>query len=291
MPACPLCGGGVVDPFLEAPDPVRPSRRHRASRCRTCGLVRTEAPPPAYEEAFYGIGRFKRLLPGIGAARRRAFAGLPPGRLLDVGSGDGAFVRLARADGWEALGFDPYAPAADLRTLDEADAAGPFDLVTFWQSLEHEDDPVTLLRRARGWLRPGGRIFVSLPNVDSPQARWGGPSWFHLDLPRHRVHFSSTTLEAAAGRAGLRLARLLPGPAWEYEPAGWIGTIANRATGRPNALYNLLKGYAPEATVADRLVAAATFAALPILAPIAVGLSLGLRGRRAGVIEAVLVPV
>ena len=227
---CPLCGGETTEVLFSG-----------VARCLGCGLVRTLGPPAPYAPSYFSIGWFKRFLPGVGRSRLRACADRAPGRLLDYGSGEGDFVGTARAAGWDALGCDPFAPRADFRSTDEARRAGfrP-DLVTFWHSLEHVDDPVSVLRDLAGLLAPGGAIFVTVPDFDSAQSCWGGPAWFHLDVPRHRFHYTRSTLAAVADRAGLSCEDR-SGPRMEYDPAGWIQTILNRIVPEPNALYRTLK--------------------------------------------------
>ena len=51
-------------------------------------------------------------------------------------------------------------------------------------------------------LAPGGLVLVSVPNFGSWQRRLFGGAWYHLDLPRHRVHFATATLERALRAAG-----------------------------------------------------------------------------------------
>jgi 2-polyprenyl-3-methyl-5-hydroxy-6-metoxy-1,4-benzoquinol methylase len=43
----------------------------------------------------------------------------------------------------------------------------PFDTVVAYYVLEHVADPEALLRRIRGWLAPGGRLIVGVPNAAS----------------------------------------------------------------------------------------------------------------------------
>jgi hypothetical protein len=45
---------------------------------------------------------------------------------------------------------------------------------------------------------------VSVPHFDSWCRRAFGNRWFHLELPRHRIHFSRPGLERALARAGFR---------------------------------------------------------------------------------------
>jgi SAM-dependent methyltransferase len=293
--ACPFCASQeTCSEPLEARDPLAPDHVYRAILCVKCGGAWTEANAASYGESFFKIGRFKRLIPGISRARRRAWGGDPGEKILDVGAGEGDFVRLARAAGHDARGMDPHAPTADYRGVDEIrrDGFRP-DLVTLWQSLEHVDDPLVMLTELHALLADGGRIFISVPNFASAQARWGKADWFHLDLPRHRFHFTAASIEALAARAGFST-RFRSGIAWEYDPAGWLQTLANRVFGRPNALYNLLKGSASGSMSVDWICALLTILLLPALLPLSVALSLLFHGPGRGggaVIEVDLFPL
>jgi hypothetical protein len=56
---------------------------------------------------------------------------------------------------------------------------------------------------------------VAVPSLDSLQARWFGPRWIGLDLPRHLTHFTGATLARHVAAAGLEVKALrrmrLPG--------------------------------------------------------------------------------
>ena len=77
-----------------------------------------------------------------------------------------------------------------------------YDAAVFRHSLEHVTDPVGALRRVRKALRPGGLVLISVPNFGCWQRRRFGSRWHHLDLPRHRVHFTHAGLERALEKAG-----------------------------------------------------------------------------------------
>lgn len=90
---------------------------------------------------------------------------LPPdGVLLDVGAGDGAFVRAARSWGIGAFGFDVIPDAVRALRADGLydDDPGIWDAVTMWDTIEHLEDPALTLRRvARRAL-----LFASVPIFD-----------------------------------------------------------------------------------------------------------------------------
>lgn len=144
-----------------------------------------------------------------------ALTALAPGRLLDVGSGRGDLGVILRRHGWLVTGVEPSpdacveARARGVATVQGTltTTSGPlgdgFDAIVFQHSLEHVAEPLDDLTVARGLLRPGGLVLISLPNFGSWQARRFGSDWFHLDLPRHRSHFTAAGLETLLRRAGL----------------------------------------------------------------------------------------
>jgi SAM-dependent methyltransferase len=197
-------------------------------------------------------GKLARELHRLSSAiRLRELDGLAPGRLLDVGSGKGAFLAAARDAGWDALGVE-YAPEAaeaaratfgvDVIVGDflEVRQLGTFDVVTMWHVLEHLTNPMGALAHAAESLKPGGRLLVSVPNLDSLQARLGGDDWFHLDLPRHLFHFTPRSLTTLVERAGFRVDRisyLYP----EVEVIGLVQTALNRLGIENDLLYRFAK--------------------------------------------------
>jgi SAM-dependent methyltransferase len=165
--------------------------------------------------------------------------------------------------------------------------AASLDAVTLWHVLEHLDDPGAALVTIAGWLRPGGALLVGVPNLASWQARLGGERWYHLDVPRHRVHFTAAGVEAllrAGGFEPVRTSHVL----LEHNPFGMWQSFVNRFTAHPSYLYNLLKRNAP-ARSRDLLI---TMLALPLapvaaLAELAAGLvrrggTIAILARRAG---------
>jgi 2-polyprenyl-3-methyl-5-hydroxy-6-metoxy-1,4-benzoquinol methylase len=203
-------------------------------RCRGCGLLRTEDELDGEALAAYydypgGRDAGARLRPVLGRLserlrRRRARLVTrlrrEPGRILDVGCGRPAMlIRLAEL-GWEVWGSEldegtaatararlpgrVLTGALDALELPEA----CFDVVTFFHVLEHLPDPRLALDRAAALLEPGGAVVVAVPNHDSWQAAWAGRRWLHLDVPRHRTHFSVATLRALAARSGLMVERV-----------------------------------------------------------------------------------
>ncbi len=162
---------------------------------------------------------------------------IPPavfgGRLLDVGCGSGAYLARVRALGWQVSGIEPdvdaCARARDLLALnvfcgtleDKPLPEERYDVVTFWHSLEHSAQALRTLQRAHSLLRQGGLIMLEVPNRDSVQRHIFGYGWFHLDLPRHRVHFGASALRQCLATAGFTDVRVASVPS----PVGITGSL------------------------------------------------------------------
>jgi SAM-dependent methyltransferase len=283
--ACPACGGPLVAwRSVPSAEPTLGPARYELRRCRRCGSAVTAGhpPPELHETGAYAPGdpRLARAAaPALRAFDRRRLRILaelapPPARLLDAGAGRGRFVAGALAAGYDARGVEPSrrgaaaaaaigAPVERATIAGATVAPGSLDAVTLWHVLEHLDDPGAALAQIATWLAPGGALLVGVPNLASLQARLGGERWFHLDVPRHRVHFTPAGIEALLRAQGFTPARthhLLA----EHNPFGMWQSLVSRLTTHPSYLYNLLKRNAP----AHSPDLAITGLALP-LAPIA----------------------
>lgn len=141
------------------------------------------------------------------------------GESLDVGCGSGDLGALLISEGWQVTGVEPSPQAAEtaaakgldvkVGTLSSVELEGQrFSLVTFQHSLEHVYDPSVDLAAVRTTMLPGARLLITVPNFGSRQRRIFGSRWFHLDLPRHRYHYTPDGLRALASRTGFDVDRI-----------------------------------------------------------------------------------
>jgi len=264
---CPACHGSLA-PWRR----VGELELWRCSACRSAFTVGPPAPADAYEAsprprlaglARPVLARFDRT--------RLTLLGPPRGTLLDIGAGRGRFVTAARAAGWTASGVEPSARGVEaaravygvaLERASLEDVSGAYDAIALWHVLEHLDDPDDAVAHVAQLLRPGGVLLAGVPNLASVQAQVGGTRWFHLDLPRHRTHFTPAGLRALLERHGLAVERerhvLL-----EHNPFGLWQSLVNRFTRTPSWLFDALRRDAPLAS-RDALI---TLVLLP-LAPL-----------------------
>jgi GT2 family glycosyltransferase/tetratricopeptide (TPR) repeat protein/2-polyprenyl-3-methyl-5-hydroxy-6-metoxy-1,4-benzoquinol methylase len=124
-----------------------------------------EAPDPLYYE--YDRPEVVALVPH--SARTVLDIGCGAGRLGEVlksrQPAEVVGVECVELAAQAARGRLDRVVVADAEQLDAAFAPGYFDAVVCADVLEHLRDPARLLRLARGWLKPGGRLVASIPNV------------------------------------------------------------------------------------------------------------------------------
>jgi SAM-dependent methyltransferase len=248
-PSCPLCGATRAQLVVAAHDDwvsgeVR--TEYAVVRCEVCaGRYTTprfreehkrlafSGDYPFYERARRGKAGERDDLEAAsrvfeGRARQVMSIRPRPGRLLDLGAGDGLFQDRMRRRGWSTVGMD-FEPdvvwhARDRLGLEviggdvERDPlpAGPFDVVTMWGLLQLIYRPQRLLEKLHDVLAPGGIVAIGVSNIGGLGARIFGRSWRGLGLPRHLIHFTPPVLERLLDWSGFRVI------SFEFETPRWI---------------------------------------------------------------------
>ena len=176
----------------------------------------------------------------------------PTGRLLDVGTHCGFFLRLARGMSWELHGVEP-SPAAeiareffglDVRRAYLEEAAFPaesFDVITLIDLIEHEEAPHALLAELRRILKPDGLIFIKTPNARYNLFKYrllhrvlGLQQIEIFDAKEHVVQYTRQTLGRVLQASGLEIIHeLVPypiqdGAAWKCA-LRWVAYLLARA--------------------------------------------------------------
>ncbi len=181
-----------------------------APRARAVAVAYREAAYDSREEARYAAVTYGKLL-------RDVLPRLSPaGGALDIGAGDGAFLGVLRALGFEDLaGVEPSrAPleAADpeIRPLirDGVFRGGDFEpgrfrLVSCLQTVEHLPDPLTAFRDVYSLLREGEALFVVGHDRRAPVNRLLGRRSPIYDI-QHLQLFCPRPLRELLERAGFR---------------------------------------------------------------------------------------
>lgn len=237
---CPLCGAGEPESFSEGFDYELKTCRNRwfFVWCRHCDHVWLDPRPAVaaleviYPPHYYAYDfaarvhpiavRGKAWLDGMKLNAIRRKMSRAPTNYLDVGCGDGRFLRVMERSGISRGRL--YGLELDRRIADRLRGAGyqvdcarveasslvaegSIDLITMFHVIEHVDRPVATVAKLAGWLAPGGVLALETPNRDSLDARlfrrtfWGG---YHF--PRHWHLFTTEGAVRLLERSGLEIA-------------------------------------------------------------------------------------
>lgn len=241
---CPICG---EDRATSISLGRRGGAAHRLGLGRETGIVRCRRCHGVYpfpvalpegnpylehtaEDYFRAHDSSSKIAVGESLAREAETLLGSKGRLLEIGCGRGELLRGAANMGWIAQGIEmtktfahiaagsgvpvEISPAETAATLRER-----WDVIVLAAILEHVYEPVALLARIQHSLRPGGIVFIDVPNECSLYSRIGnlymrltGRDWA-VNLsptfpPFHVVGFCPSSLKWALARAGLSPIRL-----------------------------------------------------------------------------------
>jgi 2-polyprenyl-3-methyl-5-hydroxy-6-metoxy-1,4-benzoquinol methylase len=176
-------------------------------RCPVCGSFKIDPPPISGEEQsgdFYTAYYATRNIAGSdttgGSGRRSRYwrvvrqvpaLSTPSRTVIDFGSGEGGLCHELAQAGWEDVFgvdvsrarvararrsfpsirfYDRPLPQTDIRP-------GSADLCVMDNVIEHLTEPRTVLEELRRYIKPGGKIVVITPNMESGTFRLLGKRW------------------------------------------------------------------------------------------------------------------
>lgn len=195
--------------------------------CPQCGsfLADADYDDEQYDESYYTLAskdiadlegrwgfRWRYVLDAIVAEMG------PSPRVLDVGAGNGFFVKVARDDfGLDATGVEISASSAefarevlgvDLEVCDVAEIDGLFDVVTAFSVVEHVSDPRAMVSQLVDRLTPNGLLVLATPNPDCIQRRVKGKERWGMICPPHHLNIMTEAgIDRLLDDAGLDVVR------------------------------------------------------------------------------------
>ena len=200
---CPHCGGGNLMP--------RPSKKEITK---------------AYEKKEYYEGLSKALknpfIQWIITRRIHSTASewvkqnFKRGKILDVGCGNGEFLKELKDQNWKVSGSDISKIAKEntekivgesivkVGDFSKLKFKERFDYVSFWHVLEHVENPQDYFTKAESILTEGGKVVGEVPNFDSLALRIFKSNYSWLAIPVHITYFSKESLVYLAKKDGFR---------------------------------------------------------------------------------------
>jgi 2-polyprenyl-3-methyl-5-hydroxy-6-metoxy-1,4-benzoquinol methylase len=252
--ACAVCDSMEARPVYE-------KFQLTVSRCTRCGLVfatpratRDEiwsrySPSYFWDEYLpsHGVvdGRFDlSVFDRRHAAMLQLISGAAAhGRMLEVGTGAGFFLKAAEREGWDCAGIEVSREAAefarerlhlDVRQGSAEEIQYPdasFDVAVLFEVIEHLLDPRRALESVARAIKPGGHILLSTPNFNALSRRALGRQWAVISPAEHLYYFTEVSLGRLLVRAGFTNVRFER----QYQGFDVIGTMNAACTHEPQS--------------------------------------------------------
>ncbi len=237
---CPACGSSSLKSILTAKDYTVSNELFTIVECTDCTLRFTQDVPdsnsigPYYKSENYishsntSKGFINNLYQSV---RKRTLkqkrkliektTGLKTGKLLDVGSGTGAFASEMKQAGWQVTGLEPDEDARKVAVqinnveLNNINLfyelpENNFDAITMWHVLEHVHDLQGYIAKLKSILKENGKLFIAVPNYTSKDAAIYKEFWAAYDVPRHLYHFSPQSMKMLIEKHGMKIEQYKP---------------------------------------------------------------------------------
>jgi len=144
-----------------------------------------------------------------------------PKRCLDVGCGNGFFLKFMSENGWESFGIEPSPKASEyacslglnvfnttLEEFVENRWYGYFDAINLKCVLEHVPNPMEILEICKSLLKDSGMIYIEVPNdfnaLQLQVHKLGKPQWW-IAIPDHINYFDFRSLERVLESLGFEI--------------------------------------------------------------------------------------
>lgn len=140
------------------------------------------------------------------------------GKVLEVGCSTGLMLSVLKDKGFEVKGVEISEKAAEIakekgievkiNLFEKINFKEKFDLIIFNHTLEHMENPLKVIEKARTILTPKGYLMIDLPNFDSPVAKLLKKRWPHLLPDEHLWHFTQKTYESLFKKVNFKIIRV-----------------------------------------------------------------------------------
>ena len=229
---CPCCESSFIKKTLTAKDYTISKDLFEIWECADCTVRFTQHVPDISSIGYYYkseayvshsdtskglINRLYHLVRNYTLQQKRKlvekYAHISKGKLLDIGSGTGAFANTMQQAGWQVTGLEPDDTARqnalnkyNLQLLSPDNLYGlndnQFDAITLWHVLEHVHDLHGYISKFKTALKDNGRLIIAVPNYTGKDTEIYGQYWAAYDVPRHLYHFSPKSIDQLAAKHG-----------------------------------------------------------------------------------------
>ena len=235
---CPMCAI-EMKPVFVAKDYRRASelKAWEVAWCDQCGYGRvSDEVTPEEVSTFYQTEYYTHTVGGLTAAATSLMDRVrihlawrfdhgtdlsaeeltAPGKLCDIGCGNGVNLRKFKDAGFQVVGVEPDEAARKVASEVADVHAGTgeslpevlqndFDYVLLSHVLEHTISPSVALANARSLLKDDGVLIIEVPNNEALGFKLFAQFWPWTDVPRHIHYFTRSSLRKLVEAEGFRI--------------------------------------------------------------------------------------
>lgn len=266
---CPACNSATISPVLTVTDFSVSHEKFEVWECDICKLRFTQDVPDQnsigryYQSPQYishsntktGIvNKLYHLVRNFTLGQKKRLitnkTGLRKGKLLDIGAGAGTFAAYMKNAGWSVTGLEPDSSTRakalqnygiELHPSDQLFQLIPqsYNAITMWHVLEHVHELHEYLAEIKKLLKPGGVLFIAVPNYTSDDASRYQADWAAYDVPIHLYHFSPGSMKRLLDHSGFKLKSIQP----MWFDSFYVSLLSEKyKTGKQQLVRGLLNG-------------------------------------------------
>jgi 2-polyprenyl-3-methyl-5-hydroxy-6-metoxy-1,4-benzoquinol methylase len=233
LDACPLCYSKKFHQVIEVKDFNVSKETFPLHKCNECDIIFTNDIPNeehigAYykfanyvshtdtrESLFYKLYHMVRNVMLLVKYKWISSYVINGKKVLDIGSGTGAFLAYLRKKGWTIKGVEADSQARDnALKINKIESIQPsefyklsesFNVISLWHVLEHLHDLDGYLLKIKQIMQQDGVLLIAVPNPTSLEANYYKNYWDGYDVPRHLYHFSPKSMAFLADKYNFKI--------------------------------------------------------------------------------------
>jgi len=138
--------------------------------------------------------------------------------ILEVGCGNGMKLNIYKKYGMKTYGLEPYGPplrnkekklGISKKSIKNADfKKNSFDYIILKEVLEHVPNQKLVLMKCHEWLKPGGKLIITIPNTDGIWKKIFEKNWYGYDIPRHLYNYNKKNFSFFIKKFGFKIEKI-----------------------------------------------------------------------------------
>lgn len=239
-PSCPICNESLIEKVFNTYDFSLTKESFDILLCPSCCLQYTyPVPSKEHISVYYNFSEYishtdikKGLFNKVYHLVRKftlsqkanfvqSFTPNKLGKILDIGSGTGAFANTMKGKGWEVEALEPDESSRKIALDNYGLIIHPidhfynlphnkFDVITLWHVLEHVHDLNDYFVQFNSLLNEKGKLIIAVPNYTSFDATYYKHMWAAYDVPRHLYHFCPQSMKVLCERHNMNIIKYKP---------------------------------------------------------------------------------